>query len=143
MSVELAIACDDIDCSDLLKEWRWIVPDTVTPIQMGIFGDWIFFAPSGSIWHLSALDGVYAQVAASADEFNSKSQDADFLNEIYQAEWASIAIESGLLPDDNQCLGWKVAPLIGGPQSLDNIRIFDRLQFNTIHGQVFRQMLRR
>lgn len=65
------------DNSALLEEWRWLVPATDTPLFLTALGDWVFGAPDGSLWLLSALEGNYSIVASNSVEFNrlNKSQE--------------------------------------------------------------------
>ena len=41
----------------LLEDWRWLVPEELTPLFLTTLGDWIFGASDGSIWTLSLLEG--------------------------------------------------------------------------------------
>src|SRR5262249_27673812 len=63
MTRALAINCEGLDCERLLADWRWLVPRDVTPLQIGIFGDWIFGARDGSLWHLGLLEGQFQRIA--------------------------------------------------------------------------------
>src|SRR5262249_23181471 len=80
--------------------------------MIGIFGDWIFGAPDGSQWHLDLLEGQFRQVARDSAEFNARKREEKYRDEWFGANWANIALENGLTPNRDECLGWKVAPVL-------------------------------
>jgi len=121
---DLALLCSDIDCPSLLQEWRWLVPDTHRPLMIGAFGDWIMGAPDGSFWSLELLEGTYARVADNAEAFNRAKEDPENLNLWFMAEWVQIAERQGLVPEEDECLGWKVHPILGAPIAAENIQVF-------------------
>ncbi len=136
----LAISCEGLDYERLLLDWRWLVPPSMTPLMVGIFGDWVFGAPDETIWHLSLLDCRFVQVAMNAEEFNKLKQQDQHRDEWFGAEWADIAIENGLVPKHDECLGWKTAPVLGGAFNVDNIQVFSLFIYQSIQGQIFRQL---
>jgi len=143
MPRDLAILCEHIDCKRLLTEWRWLVPADATPLMIGIFGDWIFGAPDGSQWHLDLLEGQFRQVARDSAEFNARKREEKYRDEWFGANWANIALENGLTPNRDECLGWKVAPVLGGPFSAANIQVFSLYVYQSVTGQLFRQLSQR
>lgn len=140
MTRALAITCEGLDCERLLTDWRWLVPREATPLLIGIFGDWIFGGPDGSHWHLGLFEGKVQKIANDSAEFNAKKHEEQFRDEWFNADWADIALGKGLVPDNTQCLGWSVAPILGGPLSADNLQVFDLFVCQSIHGQLFRQI---
>jgi len=137
---DLAISCREFDCEPLLTDWRWLVPSDDTPLMIGIFGDWVFGAPDGSHWHFDLLEGRFHRIADDSNEFDTKKQEDQYRDEWFGANWADIALENGLVPELQECLGWKIAPIIGGPFSLDNIQLFPLSVYQTINGQLHRQL---
>jgi hypothetical protein len=140
MPRDLAIFCEDMDCKRLLTEWQWLVPSDATPLMIGIFGDWIFGRPDGSLWHLDLLEGQFRQVARDSNEFNAKKSDEKYREEWFGANWANIALENGITPNRDECLGWKIAPVLGGSFSVANIQVFSLLIYQSINGALFRQL---
>lgn len=143
MPRDLAISCEGMDCDRLLADWRWLVPADATPLMIGIFGDWIFGAPHGSLWHLDLLEGRFNQVAQNSAEFNARKLEEKYRDAWFGANWADIAISHGLCPDTNECLGWKLPPILGGPFSTENIQVFSLSVYQSLSGQLFRQLFQR
>lgn len=137
---DLAISCENLNWAPLLADWAWLVPSDHTPLLMGAFGDWIFGAPDGSHWSLDLLEGQYTRIAANSAEFNRAKLDEENRNLWLTADWASIAFQRGLVPKKDECLGWKVHPIIGGPFTYDNIQIFSLPVYQSLMGQLHRQL---
>lgn len=139
----LAISCDGIDCNRLLTAWKWCLPEDAKPLLIGIFGDWVFGRPDGTHWHLDLLEGRFRLIARDSAEFNEKKNEQEYRDEWFGANWADIAIAHGLKPNDRECLGWKLLPIMGGQFAVENIRVYPLMAYQTITGDIFRQIARR
>lgn len=140
MKRDLAISCEGMDCERLLLDWRWLVPTSMTPLMVGIFGDWVFGAPDATLWHLDLVAGSFRQIARNSSEFNELKHQDQYRDEWFGAGWADIALENGLVPRQDECLGWKTAPVFGGRFEVDNIQVFSLFIYQSIQGQIFRQL---
>jgi hypothetical protein len=109
----LMINASEYDAAVLLAEWRWLVPQSSTPLFISALGDWVFGHPDGSLWMLSLLEGDYRQVAENAAEYNRLNKSEAWLEETFQAGWQVIAAAHGMQPGKDECLGWKVPPVLG------------------------------
>jgi hypothetical protein len=139
MSRDLAISCDRLDCYGLLSQWAWLVPADHTPLMVGAFGDWIVGAPDGSHWVLCLLEGDYRQIARDCAEFNRLKQQPENMESWFKADWVEIAARCGLVPKIDECLGWKIPPILGGEFSVDNIAVFPLRVYQSTQGQLHRQ----
>lgn len=131
---------NEFDVGALLAEWKWLIPETDTPLVISAFGDWVFGKPDGSLWVLSLLEGSYEQVAENSGEYNSLSKSQQWLNEVFIADWLPIALENGLVPSADECIGWKLHPLLGGEFEVANLQVFSMLAYQAIMGQLHRQL---
>lgn len=135
----LMSAAKEYDTAALLADWKWLIPASDTPLFISAFGDWVFGKPNGSLWVLSLLEGTYEQVANNSNEYNLLNKSSEWLDQIFIAEWLPIAIENGLIPSHDQCLGWKLHPLLGGKFEVANRQVFDMLVYQSVMGQIHRQ----
>jgi len=140
MDFVLASNCHGMDCSRLLEDWRWLIPYEAEPLQVGIFGDWIFGMANGAIWHLSLLDGVFQEISPDVRAYNVAKASPQNTADWFCSEWAEIAWARGLRPLENECLGWKVAPILGGPFSFENMQVFSPFVYQSLMGQLFKQL---
>jgi len=127
----------------LLEDWRWLVPEELTPLFLTTLGDWIFGAPDGSIWTLSLLEGDLRMLARTGTDYNRMKADPQWLDDELGAGWAIIAHGNGLVPGPDQCLGWKVHPIFGGAFDKTNLQLFSMGVYQSLMGQLFRQLARR
>ena len=134
------IVASQYDTANLLAEWQWLVPITDTPLFISCFGDWVFGHPDGSLWVLSALEGDYFQVAKDASEYNTLNKSTEWLEDTFLAGWQVIAAGHGLQPEKDQCLGWKLHPLLGGKFEVANLQLFTMNVYQSLMGQLHRQI---
>ena len=134
----LMIDASEYDTSSLLAAWHWLVPGFATPLFISAFGDWVFGHPDGSLWMLSLLEGHYSQEAKNAAEYNRLNKSVEWLEKTFIAGWQGIAAGHGMQPGKNECLGWKVHPLLGGKFKAANLKIFNMAVYQSIMGQLHR-----
>ncbi len=127
----------------LLTDWRWVVPDTLTPLFLTALGDWIFGAPDGSLWLLEMLEGSLSSIAANAAEYNRLKSSDEWLDETLLAHWFVIALGKGMAPSTDECIGWKVHPILGGPLDETNLQLFTMKVYQSLMGQLHRQLAAR
>jgi hypothetical protein len=136
----LLIEASHYDTLHLLADWRWLIPNAAMPLFLSAFGDWVFCHPDGSIWVLSLLEGTYEQIAHNAAEYNRLKTSQRWLEETFLAAWQPIAAAHGLEPAKDECLGWKIHPLIGGKFEVANLQLFTMRDYQCSMGQLHRQI---
>ena len=139
----LMIEAARYDTAALLTDWSWLVPATDTPLFISAFGDWVFGNPNGSLWVLSLLEGSYAQAARNSAEYNTLNKSSEWLDQTFISDWLPIAAGHGLEPDKDQCLGWRLHPLLGGKFEVGNLQLFHMSVYQSLMGQLHRQLQQR
>jgi Domain of unknown function (DUF1851) len=124
----------------LLEDWRWLVPPTETPLLLSAMGDWVFGRPDGAIAKLDILEGRYDTITRNSNEFNSLKRSEKWLEKNFSSAWVIIARVNGLVPTRDQCLGWKIPPILGGKFSVTNLALVPMAVYQTIQGQLHRQI---
>ena len=127
------------EAKELLPQWSWLVPNTDTPLFLSAFGDWVFGNPDGSLWILSVLEGSYERVAINSEEYNELNKSSEWCNDNLLAEWFPIALENGICPDANECIGWKIHPIIGGKFTPKNLQAFSMVVYQSLMAQLHSQ----
>jgi hypothetical protein len=140
---DLMIAASEYDVPRLLAQWRWLVPETATPLFISALGDWVFGHPDGSLWVLSVLEGSYGEVARNAAEYNTFNKQAEWLEKTFIAGWQVIAAGHSMQPSRDECLGWKLHPLLGGKFEIGNLQLFSMAVYQSLMGQLHRQLQQR
>ncbi len=120
----------------MLPQWFWLVPEDSTPLLITLFGDWLFGNPDGSLSVLSVLEGTFEKVAHNVDHFNELNKSPEWCDEIFISSWLPIALENGVKPKEGECIGWEVHPIIGGEFSVDNLKIFSMVVYQSLMSQL-------
>ena len=136
----LMLEMKDLTHTEPLRDWGWLVSPDMTPLMVSVFGDVLLGAPDGSLWLLSMLDGECERIASNGAEYNRLKQDPKWLDEWLLATWQLIADRNGLNPKADECLGWKVHPLIGGRIEVENLQVFSLRLYQSLMGQFHRQL---
>ena len=137
---ELTKSAVGLPTSIWLKEWRWLVPQGLSPLWLSAFGDWAFCSSDGKIHFLDLLEGTLNCISGSAQELDSLLREPGNQNQWLLADWVHICKQRGLFLKRDQCYGWKAAPVIGGKFEFENIQVFDLAVYQSIMGQVHRQL---
>jgi hypothetical protein len=53
---QLTIDVDGLDCDRLLSDWRWLVPESLRPFSLTMFGDWFFENTDGRVMFLDTYE---------------------------------------------------------------------------------------
>ncbi len=136
----LLITASEYDVAELREQWKWLVPDVDTPLFISAFGDWVFGRPDGSLWVLSLLGGTYEEVARNATEYNTLNKQVEWVEHVFIASWQPIAEAHGMVPETNECLGWRLHPCFGGKLEVANLQIFSMRVYQSIIGQLHRNI---
>src|SRR5262249_33360743 len=134
------ISASSYDTSKLLHYWRWLVPQTETPLLLSALGDWVFGRPDGSLAKLDLLEGRYTPLARTSDEFNKLKATKSWLEKEFSYGWFEIALVNKLIPSKDECIGWKIAPVLGGKFTVANLQLFDMAVYQVVQGQLHQQL---
>jgi hypothetical protein len=140
---DLMTPAERFDVPKMLDSWRWLVPARDTPLFVSGMGDWAFGAPDGSLWCLDLLEGTYSRIAADAAEYNRLNKSHAWLEKEFSIDWFDVALQKGLVPGEQECVGWRLHPLLGGKFEVANLKIFDMLVYQSLMGQLHRQLQKR
>jgi hypothetical protein len=134
----LSIDISRLDFRRLLSQWRWIVPQTLRPFSLTIFGDWFFLDDQGHVLFLDTVGGNLSEIAPSRRVFLAEREKSENLDEWYMADLAELCWERGLRPGSGQCLSFKVPPVLSGSLEFENVEICDLMVHESIIGQIHR-----
>ncbi len=103
----------------LLDVWSWLVGKNARVLRVTMFGDVFATTPNGHIHRLDTVRGTYKNVAENQDEWFRKAAD-------HQSEWFRVELlgelhSMGLRLAKGQVYSWLEAPMVGGPETVENI----------------------
>ena len=132
----LEIEIDGLDCDSLLSDWRWLVPDGMTPVSMTIFGDWFLEDRAGRVHLLDTVGGKLSEIAPSRSAFLVERERPENLDEWSMADFARLCWRAGFRPSAGQCLSFKVPPVLGGSLDLENVEVCELMVHQSVMGQI-------
>jgi hypothetical protein len=134
----LTIDVNGLDCDRLLSDWRWLVPDTLAPFALTMFGDWFFEDCAGRVFFLDTVSAQLSHIAPSRAAFFVEREKPENLDQWFMADLAMLCWERGLRPGEGQCLSFKLPPVLSGPLEVDNVEVCDLMVHECILGQIHR-----
>ena len=137
---ELTINPDGLDFDSLLLEWRWLVPESMSPVVVSALGDLFLRDADESIHWLDTGAGKLTRVADNGEHFKELMVQSDFSNEWFIPQLIGDLIESGQPLADGQCYSCDIPPGLGGEFTVDNVKPTDILIHFSMFGQIFRQI---
>lgn len=137
---ELTINPDGLDFDSLLLEWRWLVPESMSPVVVSALGDLFLRDADESIHWLDTGAGKLTRVADNGEHFKELMVQSDFANEWFIPQLIGDLIESGQPLAVGQCYSCDIPPALGGEFTVDNVKPTDILIHFSMFGQVFRQI---
>lgn len=103
-----------LDWSRWLGEWSGVVSGRVAPVYMSKFGDWFLRHPDGSTSELSTIEGTYAKIASTPDEFMASVNSQEWQEEHLLSRLVCQLHERGSIPAEGQCYGFAPHPRVSG-----------------------------
>lgn len=134
----LTIETTGLDCDRLLSDWRWLVPETLRPFSLTMFGDWFFEDSAGRVIFLDTVAAELSEIASSRRAFLADRAKQENLDQWFMADLAVLCWEQGLRPGPGQCLSFKIPPVLSGPLEIDNIEVCDLMVHESILAQIHR-----
>lgn len=134
----LTIDTADLDCDRLLSDWRWLVPASLRPFALTMFGDWFFEDSAGRVVFLDTVGAELSEIAPSRQAFFTERTKPENLDQWFMAGLALLCWENGLRPGPGQCLSFKIPPVLSGPLEFDNIEVSDLMVHESLSGQIHR-----
>lgn len=134
----LTIDLAGLDCDALLNDWRWLVPENLSPLCMTVFGDWFFRDDRGAVHFLDLAGGRLKEVAHSKEEWQRRCGDPQSRDEWFMPALAEACFQRFTILTPGTCLGYKLPPLVGGTLDVDNIEVTDLVIHQSMIGQLRR-----
>jgi hypothetical protein len=118
-----------LDSAQLLEEWKWLLPDAQTVVELNLFGDMLVSRPDGQL----ALIDVSLGTATPVDE------------QVPAPDWLRIPLvdqleAAGLRLGKEQCYSHRLPPILGGSWDPDNFEAIDTYVHLSLSGQIHQQV---
>ena len=137
---DLIIDFTNLNVLHLYESWNWLLDGKFRPIMMSTFGDLFYQKEDGKIYYLDTIEGHESCIADSEKGF------VDFINVVENQENYLLSFlvfelkDKGLNITENQCYGFKIAPILGGKIEFENVEVMDLAVWLHIIGQIHFQV---
>jgi hypothetical protein len=129
-----------LDSERLLRDWRWLCPQSLTVIDRNAFGDLFLTDEGGSVRMLDVGSGELAIIAESVREFTALSKTPEKQESWFAQDAASAAAERGLIPGPGRCIGFSTPVVFAESKGLDCAYIADIYDHVGFLGDIHRQI---
>jgi hypothetical protein len=106
-----------LDAERLLKEWRWLLPETVTLVAKSAYGDLFLRNANGEILKLDVAIARIQKVAESEIEFRELANTQENQEQWFAKSDELAAAERGLVPNSIQCIGFSIPLVLRSPET--------------------------
>lgn len=132
---DLTIKFDHIEREKLVEDWQWLVGSAL-PILITSVGDAFLQTASGEIYWLITGSGEFEKVADSYEDFQSKLQDNELVNEWFLVPVVAQLKSLGVNLVDGKLYGFKQLPILGGAYDPENYELTDIEVYFAMSGQI-------
>jgi len=129
-----------LDSERLLREWRWLCPQSLTVIDRNAFGDLFLRDEAGRVHILDVGSGDFTLIAESVLEFRTLAVTPGKHEEWFQEEAVNSAKERGLIPGPGQCIGFTTPVVFAEGGGLDSAYIADLYEHVSFLGDIHQQI---
>lgn len=114
---------DTLDWPKLLAGWRSILPFEFSIWLMNRFGDLTMVTSDEAVHRLDIAAGTLTKVAEDPGDYSRKIDEGSNAEDWLRHSLVDQLVASGLELGPGQCYGLRVAPVLGGGFTLDNIEV--------------------
>jgi len=125
------------DAHEWLGYWSGTVRAKVAPVFISKFGDWFLRRPDGGTDELSVIEGTYASVASTPEEFSLLVNTSAWQEEHLLSFQVAQLHERGIIPPRGQCYGFAPHPAFLGRIDIDRVMLMDIRVWQHICAQHF------
>lgn len=129
-----------LDSERLLREWRWLCPQSLIVIDKNAFGDLFLTDEAGRVHILDVGSGDFTLIAESVPEFRTLAVTPEKQEEWFQDEAVNAAKERDLIPGPGQCIGFSTPVVFAEGGGLDSAYIADLYEHVGFLGDIHKQI---
>jgi hypothetical protein len=137
---DLTINISNINQSDLVNSWLWLIPDLKQILLISKMGDMFLSANNGHVYWLSTDDGSLTKIADSKAGFEQMLADDANIDNWFLPSLVGKLLASNKFLGKNEIYSFKKLPIIGGEYSVDNIDPADINVHFTLTGIIHEQI---
>jgi hypothetical protein len=137
---ELIVDFQKHEQDDLLRDWRWLLGDSMRLLLVSAIGDMYLADSASRVFWLDAGSGQLQKIAESIDQFQQLRQQPQNANTWFIPKLIGDLITRGIRLAPGQCYSYKKPPVLGGEFEPSNFQPTDLSVHFSILGQIHKQV---
>ena len=137
---DLKVDYSNIDNTEFLESWHWLIGNDKTPILISSIGDVFLEDKSEKVYWLNVGEGIIEKVAENKADFKSKISNNEIVSEWFLVELVAELKKMGLELSKNKLYGYKKLPILGGLYEPQNFELTDIEVHFELSGQIHKQV---
>ncbi|WP_394002695.1 T6SS immunity protein Tdi1 domain-containing protein [Luteimonas sp. WGS1318] len=130
---ELAVDLSGQSSDDLMREWRWLVPEALSLRMVSALGDAFLEDASGAIYWLDTGGAELTRIADSRENFDYSRQEPELADRWFAPQLVGDLLSAGHSLGPGQCFSYKTPLTLGGDFKPDNFHASDLIaHFRTL-----------
>lgn len=125
--------------SQALDDWTWLDLTGKAPLCASPFGDAFLEADDG-IWWLDHLEGRLTREFDNRESMSAALQGEDKQDHYLMAGLALAAERQGLVAAPTEVYGFEIPPVLGGPITVENVKVYSFVVYASLTAQIHRQV---
>jgi hypothetical protein len=121
---------------EMLKFWRWLVPQTLGPMVVTALGDMFLLDGDGKMHWLDVGAGTLTCTNCFFHQFIHVKSDSETGELWYLPDLVDRLIASGKTLGDDQCYSFIQLPILGGKFEVDNFRVCTAIEHFATWGPI-------
>lgn len=130
------------EAPQLLDDWRWLIGAENRPVMITTMGDvFVLNEKTGVVSFVDTLEGKLKPIANSLNAFHERlRKDQEFVDEYFATQRLREARARGLKIGKHEVYSFVHPPVLGGPQTAENLEASDLALHFSLLGQIFQQI---
>lgn len=129
-----------VDLDDILSCWKWALTDMQSVVTVSSFGDLFLLGRDSAVYWLQTDNGQLTKVADSLQQYEKFLTDEDLVNNWFLPLLVENLLATGKTLEENEVYSYKLAPVLGGEYSVENLEPTDMSVHFAFAGQIFEKI---
>ena len=130
----------DLDWSNLLSDWNWLLPSELTVWLVNRYGDIFLLQEDEAVYMLDVGAGTLKRCGESRDDFSARIDQNNNANNWLMIPLVNKCVAAGLQLGPGQCYSYIRSPVLGGEYTVENTKVCDLSEHYSVFGQICGQI---
>lgn len=135
------IAQDNINWSQPLQYWNWLLPPSFTLRLVNRLADLFLVMEDGTVHMLDVGCGTLEKVANNREHFCDLVGNPEQAGEWFAIKLIDELVAAGMYLQPGQCYGFRLPPIMGGDYVVDNFGVLSVTDYLGCYGDLHQQLI--